>query len=47
MTKSIAPSEVKAQELAAMLQGHSEINSGEEWRSTLVQLATEQVLQEA
>jgi putative transposase len=47
MTKRIAPSEVKAQELAALLQGHTEVNSGEEWLSTLVQLATERVLQDA
>jgi hypothetical protein len=47
MTKRIAPSEVKAQELAALLQGQTEVNSGEEWLSTLVQLATERVLQDA
>jgi putative transposase len=47
MSKRIAPSEVKAQELAALLQGHTEVESGEEWLSTLVQLATERVLQDA
>lgn len=47
MTKRIAPSEVKAQELAALLQGQTEGDSGKEWLSTLVQLATERVLQEA
>jgi hypothetical protein len=46
MAKKIAPSAVKAQELTALLQGHTEMNSGEEWLSTLVQLATERVLQE-
>jgi hypothetical protein len=47
MTKKIAPSEVQAQELAALLQGHTEVHSGEEGLSTLVQLATERVLQDA
>jgi hypothetical protein len=47
MTKRIAPSEVKAQELAALLQGHTEVSNGEELLSTLVQLATERVVQEA
>ena len=47
MTKRIAPSEVKTQELAALLQGHTEVDSGEERLSTLVQLATERVLQDA
>ena len=44
--KKRAPSAVKAQELTALLQGHTEIQSGEEWLSPLVQLATERVLQE-
>jgi hypothetical protein len=47
MTKRRAPSEVKAQELVALLQGHTEASSGEEVLSTLVQLATERVVQEA
>ena len=46
MAQKRAPSAVKAQELTALLQGHTERNSGEEWRSTLVQLATARVLQE-
>ena len=46
MPHKIAPSAVKAQELAALLQGDTAVNSGEEWLSTLVQLATERVLQE-
>jgi hypothetical protein len=33
--------------LTALLQGHTEVERGEEWRSTLEQLATERVLQEA
>jgi putative transposase len=47
MQKRIAPSEAKAQELWAMLQGQSEAQSGEELLSTLVHLSTERVLQEA
>ena len=47
MTKRIAPSEGKAQELAALLQGQIVVKSGEEWLSTVVQLATERVLQDA
>jgi hypothetical protein len=39
-----APSAVKAQELAALLQGDTEVQRGEEWLSTLVPLATERVL---
>jgi hypothetical protein len=38
MTKRIAPSEAKAQALAALLQGHTEASSGEELLSILVQL---------
>jgi transposase-like protein len=38
---------MKAQELTALLQGQTEANNGEELLSTLVQLATERVLQEA
>jgi len=45
MAKKRAPSAVKAQELAALLQGHTEVHSGVEWLNTLVQLATERVLQ--
>lgn len=47
MTKRIAPSEAKAQALAALLQGQTEVRSGEELLSTLVQLATARVVQEA
>src|SRR5215216_3636219 len=47
MQKRIAPSEAKAQELWAMLQGQSEAQSGEELLSALVRLSTERVLQEA
>src|SRR5215510_6019402 len=47
MEKKIAPSEVKAQELGAMLQGQSEAQSGEALLSALVRLSTERVLQEA
>jgi transposase-like protein len=47
MPKRIAPSAVKAQERAALLQGPTEVESGEEWLSTLGQLATERVLQDA
>jgi putative transposase len=47
MSSRIAPSQGKAQELKAMLQGQSTAQSGEEWLSTLVRLSTERVLQEA
>lgn len=49
MSKRIAPSQGKAQELWAMWQGQSEgqAQSGEELLSTLVRLSTERVLQEA
>jgi putative transposase len=47
MPERIAPSEQKAQELRAMLQGQNEAQSGEELLSTLVRLSTERVLQEA
>jgi putative transposase len=47
MQKRIAPSEAKAQELWALLQGRSEAQSGEELLSLLVRLSTERVLQEA
>lgn len=46
MNQRIAPSERKAQELRAMLQGQSEAQSGEELLSFLVRLSTERVLQE-
>ena len=46
MSRKIAPSRAKAQELTALLQGHTTAESGEELLSTLVQLATERVLQE-
>lgn len=47
MSQRIAPSEQKAQELRAMLEGQSEAQSGGELLSTLVRLSTERVLQEA
>jgi transposase-like protein len=47
MEKKIAPSEVKAQALRALLQGQHDAQSGEELLSTLVRLSTERVLQEA
>lgn len=47
MEKRIAPSEQKAQELQAVLQGQMEVQSGEELLSLLVRLSTERVLQEA
>lgn len=47
MQERIAPSEKKAQELGALLQGQSDAQSGEEVLSALVRLSTERVLQEA
>lgn len=47
MSRRIAPSEGKAQELQALLQGQSTAQSGEELLSMLVRLSTERVLQEA
>jgi putative transposase len=47
MEKKIAPSERKAQELRALVQGQLDAQSGEELLSTLVRLSTERVLQEA
>jgi hypothetical protein len=47
MEKKIAPSEKKAQELQALLQGQLEAQSGGELWSTLDRLSTERVLQEA
>jgi putative transposase len=47
MEKKIAPSERKAQELQALLQGELGAETGEELLSTLVRLSTERVLQEA
>jgi transposase-like protein len=47
MEKKIAPSVEKAQALRALLQGHTDAQSGEELLSTLVRLTTERVLQEA
>ena len=35
MTKRIAPSQAKAQELTALLQGHTQVSNGEELLSTL------------
>ena len=47
MSKRIAPSQVKAQELWTMLQGQHKAQSGEELLSSLGRLSTERVLQEA
>lgn len=47
MEKTRAPSERKAQEIQALLQGQLGAESGQELLSTLVRLATERVLQEA
>jgi putative transposase len=47
MEKKIAPSEVKAQALRALLQGQTDAQNGEELLSTLVRFSTERVLQEA
>jgi transposase-like protein len=47
MEKKIAPSERKAQELQALVQGQLDAQSGEELLSSLVRLSTERVLQEA
>jgi hypothetical protein len=41
MPQKIAPSEAKTQERAALLQGHTEVPSGEEWLRPLVPLVTE------
>ena len=47
MEKKRAPSERKAQEIQALVQGQLDAQSGEELLSTLVRLSTERVLQEA
>lgn len=47
MEKKIAPSEVKAQALRALLHGQSEGQRGDELLSLLVRLSTERILQEA
>jgi putative transposase len=47
MSQRIAPSEHKAQELRALLEGQSETQSGGELLSALVRLSTERMLQEA
>lgn len=47
MEKKITPSERKAQEIEALIQGQLDAQSGEELLSTLVRLSTERVLQEA
>jgi hypothetical protein len=47
MPQKIVPSALKAQELTALLQGHTQAQNGEELRSTLGQFAIERVLQEA
>jgi len=47
MEKKRAPSEQKAQEIQALVQGQLDAQSGEALLSTLVRLATARVLQEA
>jgi hypothetical protein len=47
MEKTRAPSERKAQEIQALVQGQLDAQSGEELLSTLVRLSTARVLQEA
>jgi putative transposase len=47
MSQRIAPSERKAQELRALLEGQNEAKSGGELLSALVRLSTERILQEA
>lgn len=47
MSQRIAPSEQKAQELRALLDGQHEAQSGSELLSALVRLSTERILQEA
>ena len=47
MKKKIAPSERKAQEIQALVQGQLDAQSGEELLSTLGRLSTERVLPEA
>ena len=46
MSRKIAPSVAKAQEITALRQGHTTAESGEALVSIFVQLATERVLQE-
>jgi putative transposase len=47
MQRKIAPSQTKAQEVLALLQGQTTAQSGEALLSALVRLSTERVLQEA
>jgi transposase-like protein len=47
MTRKIAPSAQKTQELAQWLEGQSDPQSGEELLSAFIRLSTERVLQEA
>ena len=47
MEKKITPSERKAQEIQALVQGQLDAQSGEKLLSTLVRLSTERGLQEA
>jgi len=47
MEKKRAPSERKAQEIQALVQGQLDAQSGEKLLSTLVRLSTERGLQEA
>ena len=47
MPKRIAPSAVKAQELAALSQGHTAVERGAAWLRPCGQLATERELHDA
>jgi len=47
MTRKIAPSAQKAQELAPWLAGQNDVQSGEEVLRALIRLSTERVRQEA
>ena len=44
MTRTIVPSEQKAQEIAQWLDGQSDVQSGEALLSALIRLSTERVL---
>jgi len=46
LSRKIVPSRAKAQEITALLQGHTTTKSGAELFSILVQLVTKRVLQE-
>jgi transposase-like protein len=47
MTRKIAPSEQKVQELLQWFEGQNAPQSGEEWLSAFVRLSTARLLQEA